>query len=316
MISPGRSFVWFSGLGVLTASASSPSTFSATHFSQPMVSNASFVLRSRVRQRLQENAEVVGTDEAFFEDDRNDQRSAISSPRKRASSTAMPTPKSTLGSHAFQIWKNAIDRDPSLQKIIPAMPNVVYSTKPHTPGSDQPEGVLVYMRTAEGNDALAWVDKQGNPITESQFAILKAAECEPDTLALPRHENHHDLVRQGVERIASEEKSIGGQLGSTLRGAIPHLRTAQALCRRGQGNAVRHTRTAPCHRRHLQLSASPAAVDILNRQLRSGISDANLVQRVIELREEGRLCIIHDEEEPQEPSIICSLGLRENERTV
>ena len=29
-------------------------------------------LRARVRQRLQENAEVVGTDETFFEDDRND----------------------------------------------------------------------------------------------------------------------------------------------------------------------------------------------------------------------------------------------------
>ena len=52
-----------------------------------------------------------------------------------------------------------------------------------------------------------------------------------------------------------------------------------------------------------------AAIDSLNRQLRSGISDADLAQRVIELREEGRLCIIHEEEESQEPRIICSLGL-------
>jgi hypothetical protein len=37
-----------------------------------------------------------------------------------------------------------------------------------------------------------------------------------------------------------------------------------------------------------------------------------LAQRVLELREEGRLCIIHEEEEPQEPRIICSLGLSEN----
>src|SRR5690242_2433196 len=29
-------------------------------------------LRGRVRQRLRENAEVVGTDESFFDDDRND----------------------------------------------------------------------------------------------------------------------------------------------------------------------------------------------------------------------------------------------------
>jgi hypothetical protein len=51
------------------------------------------------------------------------------------------------------------------------------------------------------------------------------------------------------------------------------------------------------------------AIDILNRQLRSGISDEALAQRVLELREEGRLCIIHEEEELQEPRIICSLGL-------
>src|ERR671925_212716 len=51
------------------------------------------------------------------------------------------------------------------------------------------------------------------------------------------------------------------------------------------------------------------AIDILNRQLRNGLSDADLAQRVIDLREEGRLCIIHDEEESQEPRIICSLGL-------
>jgi hypothetical protein len=51
------------------------------------------------------------------------------------------------------------------------------------------------------------------------------------------------------------------------------------------------------------------AIDILNRQLRSGISDADLAQRVIDLRAEDRLCIIHEEEESQEPRIICSLGL-------
>jgi hypothetical protein len=52
-----------------------------------------------------------------------------------------------------------------------------------------------------------------------------------------------------------------------------------------------------------------AAVDFLNRQLRSHISHADLAQRVIELRDEGLLCIIHDIEEVQEPYILCSLGL-------
>ncbi len=51
------------------------------------------------------------------------------------------------------------------------------------------------------------------------------------------------------------------------------------------------------------------AIDTLNRQLRSGISDETLAQMVIALREEGRLCIIHEEEQIQEPRIICSMGL-------
>ncbi|MBM4147203.1 MAG: hypothetical protein FJ240_13185, partial [Nitrospira sp.] len=51
------------------------------------------------------------------------------------------------------------------------------------------------------------------------------------------------------------------------------------------------------------------AIDTLNRQLRSGISDETLAQLVIALRDEGRLCIIHEEEQTQEPKIICSMGL-------
>ena len=60
---------------------------------------------------------------------------------------------------------------------------MVFATKPHQPTDRQPEGVLVYVRTAEGNDALAWVDRPASSVTESQFAILKAAECSPDTPA-------------------------------------------------------------------------------------------------------------------------------------
>ena len=53
----------------------------------------------------------------------------------------------------------------------------------------------------------------------------------------------------------------------------------------------------------------PSAVDTLNRQLRSGVSDDQLAEIVMSLREEGRLCITGDAAEAQEPQIICSLGL-------
>jgi superfamily II DNA or RNA helicase len=266
-------------------------------------------LRSRVRERLRENAEVVGTDEAFFEDDRNDQAVRDLFTEKAGILDGDADTEVDLGSYAYQIWKNAVDQDPSLRKIIPALPNVVYSTKPHAPTASEPEGVLVYVRTAQGNDALAWVDKEGRSITESQFAIIKAAECRADTPPANRLDAHHRLVQKGVESIAVEERTVGGQLG---RPSGARFRTYERLKRYAE--EVKGTLfDTPQLRRAIEdiynYPLRQVAVDTLNRQLRSGINDALLAERVVELREEGRLCIVHEEEEPQEPRIICSLGL-------
>ena len=72
---------------------------------------------------------------------------------------------------------------------------------------------MVYVRTADDNDALAWVDEAGRTVTESQHEILRAAACEPDTPALARLANHHELVRTGVELVAAEQRSEGGARG-------------------------------------------------------------------------------------------------------
>jgi hypothetical protein len=268
-------------------------------------------LRSRVRQRLQENAEVVGTDEAFFEDDRNDQTIRDLFTEKSGILDGEADTEVDLASMAYQIWKNALDRDPSLKRTIEALPDVVYSTKPHAPTPQQPEGALVYVKTAEDTDALAWVDKSGKSITESQFAILKAAECKPDTPTLARHEEHHELVRQGVETIAKEEKSVGGQLGRPSGARFKTYSRLKAFA----DTVKKDLPLFPIEKLHRAIEdiytypLRQVATDILNRQLRSG-NDEDLAERVIELREEGRLCIIHDEEESQEPRVICSLGLK------
>ena len=114
-----------------------------------------------------------------------------------------------------------------------------------------PEGFqqsLVYLRTAGGNDALAWVDQQGRSVTESQFAILKAAECVPHTPALPRQENHHELVRCGVELIADEERATGGQLGPRA-GARFRVRASRCAADPGAPDPVwaRAAALAPAH---------------------------------------------------------------------
>jgi SNF2 family DNA or RNA helicase len=267
-------------------------------------------LRARVRQRLRENAEVVGTDEAFFEDDRNEQAVRDLFTEKAGILDGDADTEVDLGSYAFQIWKNAIDRDSTLQKTIPDLPNVIYSTRPHLVADQAPEGVLVYVRTAEGTDALAWIDRQGRSITESQYAILKAAESDPATPPASRLDNHHELVRAGVQFIAAEENSVGGQLG---RPSSARFRTYERLKRYADDVKGTLFDTHQLHRAIEEIYNYPlrqVATDTLNRQLRTGISDEDLAERVVELREEGRLCIVHEEEETQEPRIICSLGLR------
>ena len=268
-------------------------------------------LRVRVRTRLRENAEVVGTDEAFFEDE--DKQKVLDLYNEKAGILDSDDEMDIdLSSYAYQIWRNATQADPALRKKIGDMPAVVHSSKAHRPQPQRPEGALVYMRTAQGYDALAWVDRDGQSVTESQFEILRAAECAPDTPALLRHDTHHELVSKAAEHIAREEKQVGGQLG---RPSGARFRVYERL--KGYAEQVKGTLfdTELLRRAIDDIYRHPlrqAAVDTLNRQLRSGVSDQTLAELVIALRDDDRLCIVHDEDEGREPSIICSMGLRED----
>ena len=266
-------------------------------------------LRRRVRERLKENAEVVGTDEEFFEDEDED-RTIVNLYHERAGILDGDLDGEVdLASQAYQIWKNAITANPQLEKTVTDLPNVALSSRQHTPIAQRPDGVLVFMRTVDGNDALAYVDREGRSITESQLEILSAAECGSDTPAQPRHEDHHRLVAEGIKHVAREEKRVGGQLG---RPSGARFRTYTRLKSYAETIKGQLFDTGALHKAindiyHFPLRQS--AVDTVNRQLRSGVDNARLAEIVISLHEEDRLCLTGDDAEAQEPQIICSLGL-------
>jgi hypothetical protein len=267
-------------------------------------------LRSRVSQRLRENAEVVGADETFFEDQDETQVVRDLFTEKAGILDGDEDAEVDLASYAYQIWKNAIDRNPELEKIIPAMPNVVYSTKPHKPTTDQPEGAMVYLRTAEGNDALAWIDKEGCSVTESQFALLKAAECAPDTPALPRHDQHHELVAKGVKLIVETEKSVGGQLGRPSGARFRTYERLKAYAEDVKGTLFATPDLFKAIEDIYKYPLLQSATDMLNRQLKSSITDQSLADLVVSLRADARLCRVSEDIDISEPQVICSLGLR------
>ncbi|MFD3163924.1 helicase-related protein [Herpetosiphon sp. NSE202] len=266
-------------------------------------------LRSRVRQRLRQNAEVVGTDEAFFEDDDNDSLLHDLYSENAAVLEDEADTDVDLVSYAYQIWKNATDADPKLSQIIPNLPDVIYSTRQHQALNGSPNGVLIYMRSAEGNDSLAWINQQATSVTQSQLAILQAAACHPDTPALERHPQHHELVQAGIEYLVREEQHASGGLG---RSSSARFRTYEQL--KHYYDSVRGTLfEAPELARAIdeiyRFPLRQTATDTLNRQLRAGIRDQALAELVLALRDENRLCIIDENDETDEPRLICSLGL-------
>ena len=275
-------------------------------------------LRSRVRQRLHENAEVVGTDETFFEDEKHDHVIRDLFTEKSGVLDDPDDSEVDLASQAYQIWKNATDLNPALKKTIPDLPNVIFSTKSISavragsrPSALKPQsGVMVYVRTADDNDALAWVNEQGETVTESQHEILRAAACDPETPALPRLQGHHDLVRRGVELIATELRTAGGALG---RPSSARRRVYDRL--KDYAHRMKSTLfdIKPLHRAIETLYARPlqeSAKETLNRDLRTGASDEKLAELVLALHEEDRLCVHDDEAQNREPRIICSLGIK------
>lgn len=265
-------------------------------------------LRERVRQRLRENQEVVGSDETFFEDDMNE-KAIWDLFNEKAWVLEDADTEVDLASQAYQIWKNATDADPKLKKIVADMPNVVFSTKPHSPTADQPDGVLVYMRTAEGNDSLAWTDSGGNSVTESQIAVLKAAACTPDTPPAPRLPNHHELVEKGVRYMVQEEKSIGGQLGRRSGARYRVYEVLKTYASHIEGSLFATQELAKAIDQIYRYPLQQAAADALNRQLKLGLTDQQLADFVVSLWRQDRLSRVEEEAEFQEPQIICSLGL-------
>ena len=267
-------------------------------------------LRKRVRERLRENAEVVGADEAFFEDETDD-RTILNLYHEQAGVLDGDADGEVdLASHAYQIWKNAVDRDPHLEKTVATLPDVVFSSRERAPNVQWPEGVLVFMRSQEGNPALAYVGRDGKSITESQLEILAAAQCKPDEPARPHHESHHQLVADGIRHMVAEEKRVGGQLGRPTGARYRTYTRLKAYAESVRGELFDvpelHRVLDDIYRYPLRQSA----VDTLNRQLRSGIDDAELAKLVIAFRDDDRLCLTDDDEaEIHEPRIICSLGL-------
>jgi len=269
-------------------------------------------LRALLTKRISENAEVVGSDEVFFDGDPvnisdlyNEKAGVLDDEEDN---------EVDLASYAYQIWKNAIDARPELKAQVESLPNVVFSAKAYGADSNT-EGVIVYARTSSDNDSLIWLNKAGGIVTQSQLRILKAAECDYHTAALEKASYHHELVAQAIKRLESDESVTGGTLGRKNSVKYRAFMRLDRYLNQNQGTIFASESLKKAHDAIYRYPLREGAIDALSRQMKSGIDDQQLVELVTSLYDEDKLCVISDDlEQSRATQIICSMGLVGDER--
>lgn len=273
-------------------------------------------LRQRLFHRLQQNQEVIGTDESFFGEEAATKLRDLYTEKAGTLDDDQADEDIDLASLALQVWNSASAED---QKAAAALPPIIAATRalPETTDPVQhPSGVIAYLRYPDGADALVRVGEHGNLISQSLSGIFRAAACPPDTSALPRIHNHHELVARCVQIAAEEQTVFGGQLGSLrsvrrklwerltryrkLQQGSPTLFSAQVL--QQLDSVLDLIWRYPLKR---------AAQDAVSRQMRLGITDEGLLDLVLRRAMDENLCEVTDEDQKSrsEPRLICSMGL-------
>jgi superfamily II DNA or RNA helicase len=268
-------------------------------------------LRKRLLNRLGENAEVVGTDEEFFPD--QESKDLLDLYNEKSGILDGRTDKDVdLASEAYEIWNQATKDNPALAKKIQTLANVSHATKHITLNKKNSDGVLVYVKTSQGNDALSCVNPKGESITESQYTILRMAECEPDEKALSRRNDHYSLVEAGVKTIIKEQDQAtisGGNLGRPSGARYKTYERVKNFLADNPDTIWDKPELQKALEEIYNYPLKQSAVDKLNRQLKSGIQDMLLADMIVALSQADMLCNIHGDEHKGEPKIICSMGL-------
>jgi len=268
-------------------------------------------LRHRLITRITENSEVVGSDETFFDGDPinihdlYNEKSGILDDDNEG--------EVDLTSQAYEIWNQAIKANPPLKKLIPALPDVVHSTKALEQEIMGVPGVIAYHRSSHGFEALTWIDNEGKVISQSQSRILKAAECSLDTPALPRTENHFELVEKCVEIAEKEASSTGGQLGSKSGARYKTYMILQRYFETVKNTLFDSDALKKTIDEVYKFPLRETAREMLNRRFRLGVSDEELAELAIRLRDDSKLCVVDPNRltSLDAPQIICSLGIRQ-----
>ena len=264
-------------------------------------------LRDRIRRRLGENAQLLGSDETFFGD--ATERQIISGVYDESSSYQLAgVDEVDPVSMAYEIWRHAEEAHPDLAQRVKSLPNVVYSTKQST-GAPPTDGVLVHTQAVAGADAFGFVETNGVERRVTPQEALRMAECEPGTPCVERLADHHDLT---AAALGGPLKTPTGRATGALQGVRGKVwRLLHEQMEGLQDNLL--FSKADLQRAHDAMNERPlyeAATHRLAKAARDRGTD-DLAALVVELHNDKRLCVPPAPEGSYaDPEIVCTMGIR------
>ena len=138
------------------------------------------------------------------------------------------------------------------------------------------------------------------------------AECSLETPAIEKLEIHHELVKQSVLLAEKEAAQSGGQLGSKSSAIYKSYGMLSRYYESVKNtlfdvDALKKTIDDIYH-----YPLRETAREIINRRIKLNCSDDEMASLCMQLRDEGRLCIVEQKDQDgfRTPHILCSMGIK------
>lgn len=270
-------------------------------------------LKNRLNERINANAQAIGSDEIFFEGNEQNLRDIFNEKAGALDETG-DDDDVDIPSKAYQIWTEATKNNKALANRIIGLADVVYATKFEPSVA---EGVISYIRTKDDNDTLTWVTaKDGRIYSRSITQIFNALTCTPDTPALEPHEHHHQMVAAALQQVANEKitttRANVGIIGSknSIRYKIFDLLQNQVKETHDSLFEATYKRIAE---QVYKYPLREMAANVLKKMFTRHEPALSILRQVEDYYDDNALCVTPEEEphdEDKVAKIICSLGLR------
>lgn len=257
-------------------------------------------LRSRVAERLAQNASVFGSDERFLNTPGEARMIEGMFDEDSEMAEGDDAEQVDYSSAAYEIWRHAEANFPDLAAAAVALPDVSFATRV---GAEM--GVLVYTLSRFGVDRIGFAPQGGTPRRLSPLDAIEISACAPDEHGLPRLEQHHKLVRSAVDGpLSPEEYGTEGTLTGVRRRVYERVRNHLGDTTGQLFSADPDVQEAVDALYRLPLTEQ--AKQALVRALRERTPE-DVVALVSTLHQEGRLTV-DTSKEPDDVHIVCSMG--------